>query len=52
MKRQTKMTYKPDDLNYLKELFYNIENYSEIEKEQLNKSLNLFYGLASDKKKK
>ena len=46
------MTYKPDDLNYLKELFYNIENYSEIEKEQLNKSLNLFYGLASDNNNK
>jgi len=52
MKRQTKMTYEPDDLFYLKELFYNIENYSEIEKEQLNKSLNLFYGLASDNNNK
>ncbi len=38
------MTYKQEDLNYLKEIFYKIEKLENANEADLNKSLNLFYG--------
>jgi hypothetical protein len=43
MKRKN-MTYKQEDLNYLKKIFYNIEKLENANEADLNKSLNLFYG--------
>ncbi len=39
------MTCKIEDLNYLKKIFYNIDNFEDVDEEKLNRSLNLFYGL-------
>lgn len=47
MKKQTTMAYTEEDLNYLKILFYEEENYQNIDEVKLNRSLNLFYGLES-----
>lgn len=42
------MEYNNEDLNYLKILFYQGIKYHDIDEAQLNRSLNLFYGLESD----
>jgi hypothetical protein len=40
--------YDIADLNYLKKLFYEFEELGQVDSENLNKSLNLFFGLNSE----
>jgi hypothetical protein len=42
------MKYDPADLEYLKKLFYEIDCFNNVDEKKLNRSLNLFYGLAAD----
>lgn len=48
MKKQTTMEYNKEGLDYLKNLFYDKINYENLDHNQLNRSLNLFYGLEFD----
>ena len=42
------MKYESPDLEYLKKLFYEIDCFNNVNEKKLNRSLNLFYGLAAD----
>jgi hypothetical protein len=46
--KKTEINYSYKDLEYLKELFYNIHDVSKIDNKKLNISLNLFYGYPAD----
>lgn len=48
MKKQKEIIYQLEDLKYLFQLFYNINDFDLVDWEKLNKSLNLFYGLKSE----
>jgi hypothetical protein len=48
MRYLTQNIYEIDDLNYLKDLFYNFEEFNQVNLGKLNKSLNLFYGYKAE----